>query len=219
MLYNKFQYLYPPRPEVKTNPESIDMYDNKEYIAQPKYNGSCCIVFTNGIDLHVFNRHKMQLVNLDSRNVDFKQLAKSRSWYVYAGEYLNKGKIGETGEKEKDKYVIWDCLVWDGEYLIGATLEERLSLLENIYPCQRAKVSNSGLEIYDHLCCTEFKGIYKSPTYLNGFQVLYNDVIKTDLYEGIVLKKLHSKLTWGFNERNNHEWQIKIRKPTKLYNF
>lgn len=217
MKYSKFMFLFPPRPETKTTPENIEIYDNGEYIAQPKYNGSCALIFTNGDELHVYNRHKLQLANY--KEINFKGLAKSKNWFVYAGEYLNKGKLGEMETKEKDKYVIWDCLVWDGEYLVGKTLQERLELLENIYPCKRAMVSGNGLEMYEHLCCTEIQGVYKAPTYRKYFKTLYEDLIKTDLYEGVVLKKLESKLTFGFNERNNHDWQIKIRKPTKLYNF
>lgn len=219
MDYKAFKYIFPPRPEVKTSPDKIDDFDNGEYIAQPKYNGSACVVFTNGREVYIYNRHKMQLANC-SKEINFKGLAKSKDWYVYAGEYLNKGKFGELQTKEKDKYVIWDCLVWKGEYLVGKTLNERLTLLENIYPCQRAIVTEGGeMEIYEHLCCTEIKGIYKAPTYTKYFKSLYEDLIKVDLYEGLVLKKIDSKLTFGFNEVNNNEWQIKIRKPTKIYNF
>lgn len=219
MQYKDFKYIYPPRPEAKTTPENIEKYDNGEYIANPKYNGTCCIVFTNGSELYVYNRHK-SLLDKYSNDIDFKGLAKSKNWFVYAGEYLNKGKNGEMDTKEKDKYIIWDCIVWDGEYLIGKTLHERLTLLENIYPCNRSVVDQNGcLELYEHLCCTEYNGIYKAPAYLKYFSALYEDLIKTDLYEGIVLKKLESKLTFGFNPVNNNDWQIKIRKPTKIYNF
>jgi hypothetical protein len=109
-------------------------------------------------------------------------------------------------------------LVWNGEYLVGKTLKERLELLEQVYPCKRAVISDR-IEMYEHLCCTEIKGVYKAPTYLNDFSGLYNDLIKTDLYEGVVLKKINSKLTYGLQELNNNEWQIKCRKETKLYNF
>jgi hypothetical protein len=101
-------YLYPPRPEFKTNSMELDKYDNGEYIAQPKYNGSCCIVFTNGSELHIYNRHKQRSTYANLKEVDFKRLAKSKNWYVFAGEYLNKGKIGESGVKEKDMFVMWD---------------------------------------------------------------------------------------------------------------
>ncbi len=51
------------------------------------------------------------------------------------------------------------------------------------------------------------------------FRRLYDDLIKTDIYEGIVLKKASARLTYGFNEKNNSEWQLKCRKPNKNYNF
>lgn len=217
MKYDQFKYLYPPRPEYKTPPSSLETYDTGEYIAQPKYNGSACLVFTNGDELHVYNRHKRPLAKY-SPFIHFRELAKTKNWYVYAGEYLNKAKKGEMGDIERDKFVIWDLLVWDGEYLIGKTMEERLMILENIYPCQRAIVSDK-LEMYDHLCCTEHAGIYKAPTYGGGFDILYEELYETELYEGLVLKKKNSKLTYGFQEKNNSDWQIKCRKETKLYNF
>ena len=39
------------------------------------------------------------------------------------------------------------------------------------------------------------------------------------MYEGLVLKKLESKLDYGFQELNNQTWQVKCRKPTKIYHF
>lgn len=218
MLYDKFQYIYPPRPEYKIPPGELDKYDSGEYLAQPKYNGSCCLVFTNGDDLYIYNRHK-QLLSNPNYDIEFRGLARTKKWFVYAGEYLNKGKIGESGDKEKDKFVIWDILVWDGKYMVGETLTDRLKLLENIYPCQRAQVKNDQFEMYKHLCCTIYNGVYKAPTYKGNFQDLYNDLVKTDLYEGLVLKKVSSKLAFGFQPMNNTDWQVKARKETKLYHF
>lgn len=219
MKYDQFKFIYPPRPEYKIPATGLQEYDDSgEYLVQPKYNGTACIVFTNGTHLHIYNRHK-DVFKKPSHDIEFLKLAKTPSWYVYAGEYLNKGKIGEAGAKEKDKFVIWDCLVWDGEYLTGWTLESRLELLEQIYPCNRAMITLNRIEIYDHLCCTEFFGIYKAPAYLNNFYGLYLDIVKTDLYEGLVLKKKNSKLNFGFQELNNHDWQLKCRKENKLYDF
>lgn len=216
--YLNFNYIYPPRPEFKIPPKDLDNFDNGEYIVQPKYNGTCCIVFTNGQETYVYNRHKA-LISTYSKDIDFKELAKSNNWYVYTGEYLNKGKLGENGTKEKDKFVIWDILVWADQYLVGETLLSRINLLEQTFPCQRSKVDSEGLEMYDHLCLTNLNGIYKAPTYLDRFSKLFEDICKTDLYEGLVIKKIDSKLTFGFQELNNHDWQIKCRKPTKVYHF
>jgi hypothetical protein len=216
--YLNFNYIYPPRPEYKIQPKELDTFDTGEYVVQPKYNGTCCIVFTNGTDVYVYNRHKNPM-SWYSPDIDFKGLAHSNQWYVYTGEYLNKGKLGENGTKEKDKFIIWDILVWADQYLIGDDLLTRINLLEITYPCQRGKIGENGLEMYEHLCHTNLNGIYKAPTYLNGFSKLFEDISKTDLYEGLVLKKIESKLSYGFQMLNNHDWQIKCRKPTKVYHF
>ncbi len=224
MKYESFKkngYIFPPRPEYKCPAGELDKYDNGQYLAQPKYNGTCVPIFTNGDELHVFNRHKERLALLNNyKGIEFRKLAITQNWYVYVGEYLNKGKYGETGVKERDKFIIWDVLVWDGNYLIGSTLTERLDLLESIFPCKRAVVgTDTGLEVYDHLCCTQFNGIYKAPTYMGNFAELYKLIVKVDLYEGLVLKKKDSKLSFGTQELNNHDWQIKCRKETKSYHF
>jgi hypothetical protein len=216
--YLNFNYIYPPRPEYKIQPKELDTFDTGEYVVQPKYNGTCCIVFTNGTDVYVYNRHKNPM-SWYSPDIDFKGLAHSNQWYVYTGEYLNKGKLGENGTKEKDKFIIWDILVWADQYLIGDDLLTRINLLEITYPCQRGKIGENGLEMYEHLCHTNLNGIYKAPTYMNGFSNLFEDISKTDLYEGLVIKKIDSKLSYGFQELNNHDWQIKCRKPTKVYHF
>jgi hypothetical protein len=196
----------------------LDTFDTGEYVVQPKYNGTCCIVFTNGTEVYVYNRHKQPMAWY-SPDIDFKGLAHSDQWYVYTGEYLNKGKLGESGAKEKDKFIIWDILVWANQYLIGDDLLTRINLLEETYPCQRGKIGENGLEMYEHLCQTNLNGIYKAPSYMNGFLKLFEDISKTDLYEGLVLKKIESKLSYGFQMLNNHDWQIKCRKPTKVYHF
>ena len=216
--YLNFNYIYPPRPEYKIPPKELDTFDTGEYVVQPKYNGTCCIVFTNGTEVYVYNRHKQPMAWY-SPDIDFKGLAHSDQWYVYTGEYLNKGKLGESGAKEKDKFIIWDILVWAGQYLIGDDLLTRINLLEETYPCQRGKIGENGLEMYEHLCHTNLNGIYKAPSYMNGFLKLFEDISKTDLYEGLVLKKIESKLSYGFQMLNNHDWQIKCRKPTKVYHF
>ena len=216
MVFDSFKYIYPPRPQFKIPPVDLDKYEG-DYFAQVKYNGTACVVFTNGTELHLYNRHKLPLANA-SRDIKFKQLSTDNKWFVYCGEYLNKGQKGEKGDIERDKFVIWDCLVYAGEYLIGKTFEQRMAMVDVRYPCKQL-VTDKGLELYDYLCATAIEGIYKSPVYTAGFDFLYDDLVKTPLYEGLVLKKKDAKLTYGFQEKNNSEWQVKCRKPNKLYNF
>ena len=63
MNYNEFKYLYPPRPQFKIPPEELDKYDNGEYFASPKLNGTACVVFTNGEQLEVYKDRKSTRLN------------------------------------------------------------------------------------------------------------------------------------------------------------
>ena len=47
----------------------------------------------------------------------------------------------------------------------------------------------------------------------------YKDLVLIDMYEGFVLKKKKSKLKNGVSQKNNSGSQIKVRKPTKNYDF
>jgi ATP-dependent DNA ligase len=218
MKYNKYTYLFPPRPIQTTKYTELDKYDNGDFIAQPKYNGTCCNLFISENEVIVMNRHKGEITSNYS-HIDFKSLHQGEGWLVLSGEFLNKNKKGEDGNPFNLKFVIWDILVLEGKYLIGSTLESRLQILENLYPCASMSVTKNKMECYKHLCCTKVEHVYKAPTYLNNYSSLYHDIVEVDLYEGLVLKRKKAKLSLGLTEKNNNDWQIKCRKPTKNYAF
>jgi len=215
--YEKYMYLFPPRPIQTTHHAEIKKYDNKLFIAQPKYNGTCCNVFINESKIIVMNRHKGTITS-NYNDIDFRGMYRGKGWMVICGEFLNKNKKGENGKPFNLKFVIWDILVYNGDYLLGSTFLERMQLLEQLYPCVQMRVGDA-LEIYKHICTTEHKNIYKAPCYDEKFDVLYNSIVDTDLYEGLVIKRKDSKLSFGLTEKNNNDWQIKCRKPTKNYDF
>jgi hypothetical protein len=218
MDYKDFKYIFPPRPEQKIKTDSLNKFPSDKYLAQVKLNGSCAVLFVepNG-HWQLWDRHK---TILPTRNIDFENLKSKIGWNVFAGEYLNKNKQGEHGDFNK-KFVIWDLLVKDGEYLVGKTFEQRQEELIKMMPCLTGIVNESGeFEQHEFLCCTPFKDIYRAPVFIGGdYTELYNRAVKTDLYEGLVLKRRNAILTHGFNEKNNTDWQIKCRKETKNYSF
>jgi hypothetical protein len=210
--YKSYAYLYPPRPEYKINPTTISTYDNGEYLAQPKYNGSCCVVFMNETELHVMNRHKQKMTLVHFDKIDFRSAYKGSGWMVLTGELLNKNQIGETGESFNQKLIIWDILVYNGQYLIDTTIETRLELLTKLYP-------EMGGSHFKHLIPIGLKGIYRAPVYENKFDVLYQSIVSIPLYEGLVFKRKGVKLSYGYNSGNNSGWNVKCRKETKNYQF
>lgn len=219
MDYNEYKYLYPPRPEHKAQIDIVSkIYDNGQFVAQPKYNGTATLIFMDGKGfLKVMNRHNEEISNPFFSEIDYQSAHTGKGFIVLCGELLNKNKRGENGLPFNKKFIIWDILVYEGKYLIGSTVMERLDLLETLYPCNRITVNEKQIEAYDHICCTNHKGIYKAPTYLNGFKKLYEEVVKTDLYEGILLKRAEGKLNYGYVGNNNSDYMLKVRKSTKNY--
>lgn len=216
MRYDTYSFLYPPRAAKKIMARDLDRYDNGEYIAQPKYDGDCSAIAISQDAIVIRNRHNEVKDHVD-KSIDFDALRSlCPGWLVLAGEMLDKAKADEHGVKIKG-FVVWDILVYDGRYLVNSTLSERIDLLDTLFQTSRMIVADEGMMQYNHLMFTQFRGIYRAPSYLCQFKDVYNDLIKTPLYEGIVLKKINAKLEIGLNANNNSGWQLKVRRATKNY--
>jgi len=208
--YDQFRYIYPPRPEIKINPIHLASLGT-EWIAQPKYNGCCSVVFINGFkEYSLYNRKAGRLFL--QKPLKCTALNDSRKFMVLCGEYLNRNQNGEDGKPFNHKFIIWDILVWKGLYLIGETFENRLEILHKLFGTSTGQVSAQGISMFNYLHTTKVEDVYMAPTYVNHLKQLYDDIIKTDLYEGLVLKRARGKLQHGFNKRNNTDWQLKARR-------
>jgi ATP-dependent DNA ligase len=206
--YKKFSYKYPPRPEYKISSDQLYKYE-KDHLIQPKLNGSCCLIFIKGEKIRIFGRHKNEnLSNFKLNNKDLKILnCNNDNWNVVVGEYMNKNKNGVYGKPWNHKFVIFDILVHDGEYLIGTTYQERVILLDNIFGV---------IDENDYLYKIT-DNIFRVKTFYVDFLERWNNIIKIDMLEGFVLKKKKQKLTIGISEKNN--LSHKCRKETKNYRF
>ncbi|MCA6423479.1 MAG: ATP-dependent DNA ligase [Flavobacterium sp.] len=217
--YNEFKYIYPPRPEYKILPEELDTISD-EWIGQPKYNGDCVVLFTNGTESHVYTRHNEKYskkFNFDVTSLSFL----APSWFVFVGEYLNpKKKMGEDGKLLTDRLVIFDCLVAEGKYLIGYQLWERIKILHSLFEPYSLTINGEGkLSGSEYMMQTDVPNLYIAATFCGNLRSIYNEIVKVDIYEGLVVKNSNAPLLYSFTEKNNELWQYKCRKPTKVYNF
>lgn len=213
MKFDKFRFIYPPRPENAIPTDDIETYDNDTMVAQPKLNGSNCTIYTNGIDVHVMNRHNQRLTNFQiTKEEIIKDLYKSSNgnWQVINGEYLNKSKKDEKNQTFNHKFAIFDILTFNSDYLVGKTFGERITLLDELYgkvECEKEYL----YKISDN--------IYRMKSYEGSFKTLYERLAPIDMIEGLVMKRRNAKLELGVSEKNNTKSQIKVRKPTKNYKF
>ena len=211
MKYSSYRYIYPPRPKNAMPNTELSFWDNGSLVAQPKLNGSNCLVFTNGEKHIVMSRHNGRLSNFQLKDEEIKLLYKgSGGWTVLNGEYLNKNKMDENRKAFNHKLVIFDILVSDGDYLVGKTFEERIALLDTMFgqiECEKGYLYGIS------------ENVYRVKSYQNQFNMLYDLLTPIDMIEGLVLKRKTARLEVGTSELNNTRSQIKIRKSTLNYKY
>lgn len=212
MNYNSFRYIFPPRPKNAIPDSDLNFWDNGSLLAQPKLNGSNCVIFTNGEKLMVMNRHSQYLTNVDIQRQEILDLFKGDigKWMVLNGEYLNKSKQDENRQTFNHKLVIFDILVYNSDYLVGKTFQERINLLDELYGQKDSEKSY----LY-----SISNNVYRVKSFENGFKSIYDQLTPIDLIEGLVLKRKNARLEIGNTENNNIKSQLKARKPTKNYKF
>ena len=219
-MYNKFKYYYPPRAKTNFAPDKLDHFDQLgKYVVQPKLNGSCTLVFTDGNEVHVYNRHKDKL-GKNSSSKYFKiedgeilSLHRGKGWMVLVGEYMNKACKDENNKLWNHKLCIFDILVYGGQYLKGKNIMERLDILGKIYP-----ESNPDYPDKSYLSA-QSENVYVVYHQTTGFKEMFDKITKWDMYEGLVLKSLRPKLLLGLSATSDIHSQIKCRKPTKNYSY
>lgn len=209
--YLTYRYIYPPRPKNAISPDELNFWDNGSLVAQPKLNGSNCLIFTNGDKFVVMNRHNQRLTNFRLTDDEVKNLYRGNGgWLILNGEYLNKNKSDETGQSFNHKFVIFDILAFDGEYLVGKTFQERIELLDSLY-----SQTDSEKE-YLYSISTN---VYRVKSYINDFKNIFDKLTPIDMIEGLVMKRKNARLEIGTSELNNVKSQLKCRKPTKNYKY
>lgn len=212
MNYNSFRYIFPPRPKNAIPDSDLNFWDNGSLIVQPKINGSNCVIFTNGEKLMIMNRHSQYMTNVDIQRQEVLNLFRGEpgKWMVLNGEYLNKSKQDENRQTFNHKLVIFDILVYNSDYLVGKTFQERINLLDELYG------QNDSEKSYLY---SVSNNVYRVKSFENSFKSLYDQLTPIDMIEGLVLKRKNARLEIGNTENNNIKSQLKARKPTKNYKF
>jgi ATP-dependent DNA ligase len=216
MKYESFRYIYPPRPKNAVSPEDLIKWEGMGMTAQLKFNGSNCLVFTNGERIIPMNRHGERITGFTLNTDQIKNLYQSAtnvtgSWMVVNGEWMNKSKLDERGVSFNGNFVIFDILVKDSKYLVGKTFSERIEIMDKAWG-----VDESGDKDYLY---TISDNIWRVKSIDLGFEGYFNKMSDIDMIEGLVLKRKNARLEIGNTENNNIKSQIKSRKKTKNYKY
>lgn len=211
MRYANYRYIYPPRPKNAIPSTDLYTYDNGTMLAQPKLDGSNCLIFTDGVTVKVMNRHSQTMSRFDIPKEEILSLYKGNGgWTVLNGEYMNKSKRDESNYTFNHKFVIFDLLVSDGDYLIGKTFEQRMALLDEMFGTEPSEKE------YLH---SVSENVYRVRTYRERFLETFERLARIDMVEGLVMKRANARLEIGNTELNNTKSQLKCRKATKNYKY
>ena len=208
-------YIYPCRPANAIPPDDLNSFDDNTMTAQLKINGSNTIILTNGKDFKVMGRHKQILSNFQISKDEiietmYSPLKINGNWLVINGETLNKSKLDENNNIFNQKFIIFDLLVFDSDYLVGKTFQERISLLDDMY----GQIDSDKEYLYG-----VSENIYRVKSHDSDFKNIFDKYTNIPFIEGLVLKRKNAKLEVSSGEKNNWRSQVKCRKPEKNYKF
>lgn len=178
------------------------------------------LIFTNGIEYIVKDRHNKDFKKSIAMLPKLKTLHRestpgANKWMALVGEYMIKSKKNTLGKVWNEKFAIHDIIAFDGVQLVGKTNDERQALLDKLYGISETPLGDSYIDKF--LYATDLEDIYRMKNFYGNFKELYDEMVKTDMYEGLVLKKKSGKLENGTSEKNNTNTQFKFRKETKNY--
>ena len=181
---------------------------HKQWLKNTKQKDPCRFIFYSAKRRAKLEGLPFNITKEDVINTLYK--SSNNNWQVIVGEYMNKAKKDENKALFNHKFVIHDILCFDGDYLIGKSLQSRIDLMNGLYIKS---------ELNDTLYTTESDNFYVVKTYSNEFTNIYNKIITVDCIEGLVIKRANAPLEIGLTEDNNSKTMVKSRKPEKNYRF
>lgn len=208
MNYNRYEYLWPPRPEQAIPPSTIELYERNGWCAQVKKNGTCTVIFTDGNQVIYKTRHNENHKAGSPKpehDTVFKKFAKNGKWCVLEAELLHSKGVGI-----KDTFYVFDLLVLDGEHLVDIPFVSRIDkLYERVNEFVPTYFAHK-----DHYEVTD--KIWLAMDFYSGFKEMYDNLTNPE-DEGLVFKNPNATLKACVTPSANSSWQVKCRKATKNY--
>jgi len=197
-------FFYPNRPTLippdpvnprEPKPDYINGLEKSgTYLAEKKYNGDNCYIYN---PTEFWNRHKARHRYQPTPEVleELKKLPGNAHYNVELMNYKTKAI--------KNQLIVHCVMVWKGKPLIGKTWGDSRKILEDVVDPNN-------------------KHVILSPVYREGFWDLYQAADGVEI-EGIILKNPKGKLVFSTTAPSSKgievSWMLKIRKPSKKYQF
>jgi ATP-dependent DNA ligase len=224
MKFKKHIYFYPEKPSLvhRDQPLVGDLAKNDNWIAEPKYNGTRCVLTVINGDVSFWTRHGEQVKILNKDTVEYIEMVNE------VKEALpDKGHFQFDSELRHHKVkglsfhlVIWDCFIYNDLYLNRLEYDERRELvLKHFYFPENTSDKVIILNRYKRRVAvieqfkTDFRKVFDE--FVSEKRVLGNP----DEFEGLVMKNRKGKLSLGRKTNPNSTWMFKMRIETGRHKF
>jgi hypothetical protein len=217
MDYTAWKFLYPPRAEHVVTSDMLPMYEQRGWVYQYKKNGtSTTITIDPDGNVRFMTRHgdvHRAWVCPTWLQVALLQYVPAKRWTMLVAELMHS-----KTPTIKDTLYIYDVIVYQSQHLIGYTLNERLKILDGVFPRteDEADVVNINWQ-RSHWVIQN--GIWLAKTFTQGASEAFHGIKNPKIDEGLVVKDPKSKLKWCNKATANEAWQVKVRYPTKNFQF
>ena len=206
------EVIYPPRPESRILPARLPEFEKTgRWVVQRKFNGTRIQVYVhNGTVrlLHKGERPKQFILTTGLKSEILSLNLDPALVYWLDGELMDaKTKTSAY----KGKIVLYDVLQ-AGRYFFGApNLMGRLAVLDEICKHPTEKEPNLGIAL------RVTPNVWMAETFTTDFSKRFKDFILHNEIEGLVLKQKDSVIKNYGKKEYDVPWQIRCRKPNKLY--
>lgn len=222
MKIKSFKYFYPEKPVLTTiDGELFEQFSNDpDWVAEPKYNGSRCMLWIIDGQVEFWDRHGKKLKYNDDPDPEMVAILTKKfpkGLWLFDGE-LRHNKVSGI----RHKLILWDVFIWRGEFLNKHQYWTRRSMLELKFEDTRRQYAEG--EDWDDEAkvglirqyTTDFLLEYK---YYTADPSVDESYANPEEFEGLVLKNLHGMLNIGRTSASDSQWMYKVRKPSGRYKF
>jgi len=199
-----------------------EISEDDNFIAEPKYNGTRCVLTVLDHDVTFWTRHGHPVKTLNHSAPEYDELvAEVKATIPKKGHFQFDGELRHhkvTGLSFN--LVLWDCFIYQDEFLNRRTYDERRALVLKHF-------STSGNDKGKVIKLSEYrKRITVIEQFKTDFRKVFDEFVNEkrslghiDEFEGLVMKNRHGLLSLGRSTNPESRWMYKIRIETGRHKF
>ncbi len=219
MNYEKFTYLWPPRPTTTIKPFS-EHYDKMKardgWIGEIKLNGQRNVIYISpDREVQFWNRHQEHHKNWECpewlREQLLHAIKPTDKWIVLDGELMHSKDAQARKEGIINTFYIWDALVYDSKFLMGKTYRDRSAILHKAMIDPEEEANEVATRVTPNVWMSQ-------PLLPTQWDAAWQ-LTEKSWVEGFVFKNSLGKLKPCIRQKNNDQWMVRCRKATGRHAF